>query len=483
MPAGKRFFSVIFSTAALGLIIAGCGGSGSRPTPQGGFTTASLNGTYAFSFSGTDLSNVTFFAVAGTMTLDGAGHVTSGGLDLNRATGVSPNVALTGTYNIKADGRGTAILNTSLGNLNLVFVVISNQHALVVRFENSATGSGTMDLSNSGAFSTTALAGSFAFNLSGADSSGNPEATLGSLTLDNSGTLSAGVQDVVDSTIVLPNQPISAGTLTIAPTGRGTLAMTTSIGTLNFAIYPVSTNFFKAVEIDTNLSQLAGDVFRQQGPFNNTVLNGPFAFTAAGVDQNAAANVVEGGIFTASGTGVIASGTEDLNDGAFVPSPGVAISGSYSISGLRGTLTLSGTNFSDSFVFYPSTGGIQLMEIDSGVVLSGVAFQQSGTFSNTSIQGAYGVNLTGPGLDFTAAVNANGAGAFSGIFDSNNAGSLGPGAPITGTYTIGASGRGPMSFSSGLGPQSLAVYVVNNTQALFVDLDPGLPAQGQMQHQ
>jgi hypothetical protein len=484
MPVSRISRLFFLFTAPLALLLAGCGGSGSRPTPQGGFTVSSLNGSYAFSFSGNDAAG--FFAAAGTMALDGAGHITSGILDLNRGTGVAPNIALTGSYSIKADGRGTAILNTATaGNMNLVFVVISSQHALVSRFENVATGSGSMDLSNSGAFTTTALAGSFAFNWSGLDGPGNPEATAGSITLDNTGTLTTGVQDIVDGTLPLTNQPIGAGTLSITTSGRGTLALTTSIGSLTFAIYPVSTNFFKAVEID-NIAQLAGDVFRQQGPSNNTALNGPFAFTIAGSDEAALAPLAVGGVFTSSGTGAITTGTEDQNDGGS-PSTNVPISGNYAIAGLRGTLTFTGTNFAQNFVFYPTTGGIQLLEIDSGVVLSGVAFQQSGAFSNASIQGAYGLNLSGltPGgeLDENASLNANGNGGYSGILDANNVFTPTPGIALTGAYTVDATGRGPMTLNSAIAGQNLAVYVVNGTQALFIDLDSGLVAAGQMQHQ
>jgi hypothetical protein len=92
-------------------------------------------------------------------------------------------------------------------------------------------------------------------------------------------------------------------------------------------------------------------------------------------------------------------------------------------------------------------------------------------------------SLISPRLDFTAAVTANGNGGFTGILDANNVGSLSTGTGITGTYTVGASGRGPLTFSSGLGGQNLAVYVVNNTQALFIDVDTTVVAVGQFQHQ
>src|SRR5947209_19921694 len=60
------------------IFLAGCGGGGnslSFPPPQGGFTSASLSGPFAFSYTGTDAGG--FLAVAGSFQADGAGHITS----------------------------------------------------------------------------------------------------------------------------------------------------------------------------------------------------------------------------------------------------------------------------------------------------------------------------------------------------------------------------------------------------------------------
>ena len=115
MPASRRLF--FLSLSAVILVVAGCGGGSSNPTPQGGFTNANVNGAYAFSFSGAD--TVGFMAVAGSMQLDGAGHITTGTMDINRqATNgqaqPATNVPLTGTYSVRADGRGVATLTSAI---------------------------------------------------------------------------------------------------------------------------------------------------------------------------------------------------------------------------------------------------------------------------------------------------------------------------------------------------------------------------------
>ncbi len=484
MPALPRIG--LFSFLLLVSVFLGCGGSPSRPTPQGSFTNSVLNGTYAISFSGSD--GLGFFAVAGSIQADGAGHITSGVLDITRLPQPATNVAVTGTYNIRADGRGVATLNTAAQNFSLAFAVVSTQRALVSRFEASATGSGSMDLENSAAFSTAALAGTFVFNLSGADGAQNPFATVGSITTNAGGTVTAGVQDLADNGTITTAQAISAGTLTMAANGRGSLNVVTTAGTLNFAVYVVDGNHLKLVEIDSQPGPaLAGDAFRQQGPVSNASFSGPFAFTVAGSDVSSGP-LVAGGLLAPDGAGGLSSGTEDINiAGSF--GTGFALTGSYALGANgRGTLTFNNATVGTStFAIYPTTNGVQMLEIDPLFTVSGSALAQTGAFSNASISGAYAMNFTGASpsgpFDSVASLKADGAGHFNGIIDINNTGSVASGNSMFGSYSIDASGRGPMTLNSPLGPQSLAVYTINSTRAIFIEVDANLITVGEMEHQ
>ena len=168
MPANKRFLLFVVPTIIF-LALTGCGGgtSLSFPPPQGGFTNANLSGPFAFSYIGTDAQG--FLAVAGSFQADGNGRITSGAEDINSGFGVVTNASITGTYTVRADGRGSAALNSTSGNSTLDFVIVAGGHALVTRFDTSAAGSGTMDQQTTSAFSNAALAGTFAFNLAGID--------------------------------------------------------------------------------------------------------------------------------------------------------------------------------------------------------------------------------------------------------------------------------------------------------------------------
>jgi hypothetical protein len=484
-PAKKHFLA---SFAAITLIaIAGCGGGGSVnfPPPQGGFTNANLNGPFAFSYTGSDAGG--FLAVAGSFVADGAGHITSGTQDINSGVAVSTNVASSGTYLVRADGRGTITLNSPAGNSTLDFVLVAGGHALVTRFDNRATGSGTIDLQTISAFSNAALAGQFAFNLSGIDTGGVPLAVGGIFTSDASGNITSGVDDSNDNGLIVTNDPMT-GLIPMTSTGRGTATLNTALGTLSFAYYVVDATHLKIVGTNT-IPALGGEAFRQTGPFSNASVSGPFAFTIAGADLLNGNPFASGGVITSDGAGNISSGIQDFNDGGSVTTA-VPLTGTYAMAANgRGTLTMNTAAGTFSFVIYPSSGGVQVLETDSRFVTSGAALQQQSTpFNAGSFQGTYGMNFdaAAPGgseLDSIAEFTSDGVSKLTGIIDINNSGGITFGQSMTGTFVANANGRFAMSLQTPLGPQSTIMYLVNGNRGLFIEVDGGLVAAGDIRHQ
>jgi hypothetical protein len=485
MPAHKHFPLYIVTTITL-LLLVGCGGGNSLsfPTPQGGFTNANLNGAYAFSYTGTDANG--FLSVAGSFQADGAGHVTSGTEDINSGAAVRTNAAVSGTYTVRADGRGSAALNSAAGNSTLDFVLVAGGHALVTRFDTAATGSGTIDQQTPSAFTNAALAGSFAFSLSGIDTGGVPLAVAGNFTADASGNLTAGLDDSNDNGIVVTNDPMT-GSIPVTASGRGTATLNTVRGALNFAYYVVDANHLKVVGTNT-LPALGGEAFRQTGPFTNASVSGPFAFTIAGADLLNGSPFAAGGVLTSNGAGTISAGVEDFNDAGLITAA-ATFTGSYTMapSG-RGTLTLSTSAGTFNFVMYPSSGGVVVLETDARFLTSGTALQQQATaFTGGSLQGTYGLNFTGAStsaeLDSIAEFTSDGVSKLTGIIDVNNSGGITFGQPLNGSFTVAANGRTTMTLQTPLGTQNLAVYLVNGNRALFVELDAGLIAAGDIRHQ
>jgi hypothetical protein len=485
-PAKKRFLVSIAAAITL-ITIAGCGGGGSInfPPPQGGFTNANLTGPFAFSYIGSDAGG--FLAVAGSFVTDGAGHISSGTQDINSGVAVNTNAAVSGTYLVRADGRGTITLNSPVGNSTLDFVIVSGGHALVTRFDGNATGSGTIDQQTTFAFSNAALAGPFAFTLSGIDTGDVPLAVGGVFTSDASGTLTSGLDDSNDNGFVVTNDPMT-GSIPVASTGRGTATLNTVRGALTFAYYVVDANHLKSVGTN-NLPALGGEAFRQTGPFNNASVSGPFAFTIAGADLLNGNPFATGGVLTSDGAGNVTAGFEDFNDGGSVTTA-VPFTGTYAMAANgRGTLTLNTTAGTFNFVIYPSGGGVLALETDNRFLTSGTALQQqTSAFTAGSLTGTYGMNFTaaagsGTELDSIAEFTADGVSKLTGIIDINNNGGITFGQAMTGTFTANANGRFALPLQTPLGTQNVIAYLVNGNRALFIEADGNLVAVGDIRHQ
>jgi hypothetical protein len=484
MPLNKRFHLIAIAITLV--TIAGCGGGGkvTFPTPQGTFSNTNLNGPFAFSYIGSDPGGL--LAVAGSFVADGAGHITSGTEDINSAAGISTNVAASGTYLVRSDGRGTITLNSPAGNSTLDFVIVAGGHALVTRFDNRATGSGTIDPQTTSAFSNAALAGPFAFTLSGIDTGGLPLAVGGVFNSDASGNLTAGIDDSNDNGFIVTNDPIT-GSIPVASTGRGIATINTSLGTLSFAYYVVDANHLKVVGTNA-ISTLGGEAFRQTGPFSNASVSGPFAFTIAGADLLNGSPFAAGGVLTSDGAGNVTSGIEDFNDGGSV-STAVPFTGTYTMATTgRGTLTLNTAAGIFNFAIYPSSGGVLALETDNRFLTTGTALQQqTAAFSAGSFTGIYGMNFTGASsgseLDSIAELTADGVSKLTGIIDINNSGGITFGQPLSGTFTANANGRFALSLQTPLGVQNMIVYLANGNRALFVEVDGDLIAAGDIRHQ
>ena len=474
MTIRRTFSSLLLAVFALLPFASGCGGSHKGATPVGNFSTASLSGTYAFVFSGTDANGP--FAVAGTLVADGGGNISGGALDVNERPTPATNANLTGTYTVAADGRGTATLNSAAGNFTISFAVVSTSRALVTRFEKSANGSGTMDKMNSSAFSTAALAGTLVFNLHGVDSAKNPLATVGSITVDASGNVTSGVQDVSDNGSILTAQPITAGSIQVASNGRGTAAITTSSGPLNFAFYVVDANHIKLVETD-NLPALSGEAFRQNSPISNASFTGPFAFTTSGNDVVHGPSAL-GAVLTSDGAGNITAGSADFNRGGSVTTK-IAVTGTYALDASgRGTATLTSASAGTfHFVIYPTLNEVEMLNVDSGLVMTGAAFAQTVPFTNAVLHGTYALSET-QSTNFglvtaNAAESFDGIGRLTGLTDINDLGSLSTATSMTGTYVLDSTGHGTITLQSGIGQQDLAVYALGGTRVLFIGIDSG----------
>jgi hypothetical protein len=471
------FFSLVFLVA--------CGSSSTKatPPPTGGFSNSNLNGTYVFSVTGSDASGL-FLTMAGTFVANGSGGITAGAMDLNDAgTGPLLSQAITGgVYSVGVDGRGDfrngggLTLQTAAGTFTFDFALSSSAHGLITEFDSNGTGSGTLDLQT-----VTTLSSSYAFNLSGIVQT--PFATVGDFSLDSKGNVTAGLEDFNNngSSTGETNLSITSGavSLTSAP---GTATLTSSAGGFNFHIYPIDSTHLKLIEVDT-LPITSGDAFSQTSsiPANNV-------FTVAGFDSVAGGPFTAAGLLVTDGAGNVTSASaEDVNDFGNVPAP-ISFTGQYTaLSGGRSVVTFltafingnGGLGCSNcQFAAYPSSGGLQLLEIDDAGITSGVAYPQGSSPTLASGRG-YGMNLTGSNFgnisgnfeedDIAEFTNSNGS--FTGVIDSNDQGSLTANQRFSATYAADSTipGRGVITPVSNA--FNLVSYMVDSSTAVFVEVD------------
>jgi hypothetical protein len=508
------------------VILAACGGGSSsppvNPPPSGGFANGNLNGTYVFSVTGSVADSASdFVTIMGVFTADGNGNITGGYLDQNSTAsgGLILETITSGTYNIGADGRptGTSAIPTGLltlqtqnsGTFTFDYVLTSSQHGLMTEFESFGSASGTLDL-QSNVTQADIVGQSYVFNFSGSSgfgssicnfSDGNtfviPYATVGAFTLDSSGNISVGLED-------FNNNCISSGATNVAVTGGSiqfvapvwTASIETTIGgsatTYNFEVFPIDKTHLKFIETDS-LPILAGDAFTQ----TSSIPSGNNVYTVAGFDPSVPSPFTAAGLLVTDGSGnVTSASTEDINDGG-VANEVTGMTGTYTaLSGGRAELTfLTGFINGNSgiacasnctFAVYPSSGGLQMLEIDDGGMTNGIAYAQTAT-SLASSQG-YGMNLTGANVNSSSAEDdiaefTNNNGNLAGIIDINQQGSTSFKNTFGANYSADSSipGRGTVTPSTN--GFFLTTYVVDNFTAVAVSSDNGFVGLGALVQQ
>src|SRR2546423_4640917 len=293
MSSGSRF-ALAMAFLALA-VLAGCGSSNgtSRPTPppSGGFTNSSLSGTYTFSVSGADSAGV--FTMAGSFVACGCsqGTISSGTVDVSNPSGPlkASTIDSTSSYHVTPDGRGVARLmivtssNVSLGEIDIDFVLTSNSHGSVIRFDLNGTGSGSIDLQPTALTQTALSATPYAFLLSGVDSSNSAASVIGAFTVNSSGAITTGVEDFNSNGIASSQLSLSGSVTLGSGTAPGQALFTTSSGTFSFSVYPIDATHLKLIEND-GLGVLAGDAFNQSSA---SIPAGTLVFTMTGLDGTA----------------------------------------------------------------------------------------------------------------------------------------------------------------------------------------------------
>jgi hypothetical protein len=476
------------------------------------FSDQSLSGPFAFSYTGSDQSG--FLAAAGSFVADGNGHIVSGIEDIDSFSAAGPSqFQISGTYKVGPDGRGSILLNPGIsGAGTLQFALTTNQHAVVIRFDRSFTGSGSIDQQDLNDLSTiSTITGPYVFSGSGADRSFLPLGIAGKFSASGNGSLQGGtgVVDLNDNGALKPDDKsltVSYSLDSTAPdTGRGEITLTsTATGPRLFAFYIIDATHLYFVEIDGN-GYLRGDIYSSApgSSFSASSLTaGNYPFTAGGTSPTGAFAL--GGVFASGGNGNVSGGIFDSNNAGTVTSATALGTCTYTVDPATGRILLglnlasgacpAGASASTAqFAAYQTAQAssttvepaVVMLEIDAAAVSTGSAYLQKATAQFTA--GSFAMLLGGQGIshnepasvqqDVEGQLNLSSSTVSSGNLDINNFNAVFQNDPISSTSSSilapDSNGRGTAVLVT-TNPNSsynLAYYVIDANTALLLDTD------------
>jgi hypothetical protein len=502
--------------AVAALFAAACGGNSAPsvpPPPAGKFSNASLKGTYGFSMSGTDagVNFGAFIARVGSFTADGNGNITAAIEDVTDAGSLPQFVQFTsGSYSIQGNGRGTLTLNSGTGGLQLSIALNSGNAGVMIQTDLNATSSGSFAIQSAAAFTRTAIAGSYAFDISGIiTSSGGARSVVGQISTNGSGNIQGGLFDSNDATSILSAQVIPAGgTYQMDPAnganfGRGTIRF----AGLSFIFYIVDGSRFKLMEDDGGFATF-GDALQQSATVatQNSGFKGDFTFLIGGsAVLGTAGPVARAAAFTADGSGNLGAivlddnnaGTHSSITGATTITNATYAIDTFNAGRGRGTMSFTasanpnlGTFFFTFYLISPTEAFIQ--DTSNGVIGDGTMFAQTGSFSGPALAGNFvfawsGINLgsTPNNLvfeeDFVGQHSLSSTGRIAGTIDFVELGSSTRNPAflnqaLTGTLTLNGNGTGSNDYTviTGTSPQTtfhFKAYIANPDLILLVGAD------------
>ncbi len=487
------------------------------------YSDHSLSGPYAFSYKGNDAAG--FLAAAGSFVTDGNGKIISGIEDVQSSlTGTSKALLITNnsTYSVGGDGRGTASVVTNRGTATWSFVLSTNQHGEMIRFDTNSAGGGSIDQQSLGALanSVSAISGSYAFSLIGLDGSFNPLGMAGEIPAG--GTVATPVIDVNDNgiaggVVTRAGSVLSSGfevDSTDPSTGRGTFTLQaaplcSAVPGCTFAYYAVGTTTNSSslvvvsqlhlVEID-GIASLAGDMYLAAA--TPGLADATYVLQAGG--DSAGGAFAAGGVFASDGVGTTSNGTIDIDKAGSYNGGDSLGSCTFSVNSTTGRIDLelfagSGTCTGSSpgiseFAAYPTAlGSVVLLELDTSAVSTGLAFHQCGPqsagcngTSPTLAADSLAVGLTGQGLfhvpqatsgsfqsDLDGEISLVGLSTSAGNLDINNFGavfqgdSLGTSGNSLGSPASNGRGTATLAPTNPAATYNLVYYLIDDQTALL----------------
>ncbi len=468
-------------------LTAGCGSSGSPVIVKGGFSNASLKGTYSFTvkgygFNANTLTAANFFIEGGVFTADGNRNITAGTDDFVEAVANTTQAftdSVTGTYSIGSDGAGDLTFNFPGGGQETYRVTLSDDGDLYMEEEDGGgTSAGSAHLQTS----ATTPSGTFVFRTHDVQVS----ATMGTLVISG-GAVSGSYLMVQNGTPV--SGSIGAGGSITAPTGgRGSIIYTVNGVTHQAEYYVVSSSQFLLLDTTTNVLSIGLAEQQSATAFSAASLSGSYTFGSSG-ETTTPGFVNTVGVFTTDGVSqVTAANYDSVQDGAV--SSNQTSTGTYLIDNAigngSGSFTIGGLTRE---IWMVSPTRAYFIALNGANVEDGTIDQQSGTFTNTSLsaQAAFFMDgFDGTGVDglfkdrvgtlVPSGTDSLGTNYVASFFDfvalaggssSNN---------FTGSYSVASNGR-TTTVLNGF-TDNVVLYLTTDSTGYVLQADTGINMSG-----
>jgi len=344
--------------------------------------------------------------------------------------------------------------------------------------------------------SNAGFSGRYAILFNGFEANNVGVAITGSIQADGNGGVTGGTLDT-NRTAGFQTVTITDGTYSFGADNRGRLNLNTSQGTLTFRFAmnapnpPNHTGRLICFQPGDSSRITGAGVIKKQNPaaFAVSAFNGDFTAGFLGeLGPRTPYNVI--GKFTLNtATGVISSGLLDINlaGASYASMPSTGTYAAISPTTGRGTAQLGFPapfgNLNFSFFIVSATEAFFLStdaRSDTTPLLSGPMLKQADRpFNASSLAGSLAFNTTGltsfGGSDVTIGRFDANAGTVSGIFDNNNAGTIGSNTAFTGSYDVASTGpstgRGTLAVQTGGTTVNYVLYMVSRNTALLMQSD------------
>jgi uncharacterized protein (TIGR03437 family) len=455
-------------------------------------SSASLNGSYAFSLTGRQVTGAgTFtniFQAEGTAHFDGLSVATIT-LTADTPQSVGAPLTWTGTYSVQANCAGTATITT--GGSATLYIAIYNQGSNFLVTGADATyfytGSGNTQPS---ACSTSLLSGSYVYSGTGYGFSGTSLTGIangtGLLQFDGQGKVTAniGISGSVSTALA------ATGSYSVSSNCTGMATLSDSTGNAYTMGLSISSGNTTA---STDLMAMLGQAskFTMDGSAHAVTaatcspasLTGTYSLTLSGRDVSSAGSLA--GSFQGNGTAtfdgmgnVVLAGTSNTNQ---VSGKTFSYTGTYSLpASCSGTMTLTTTGAAAmNLVVWSSAKQFNITGADSTYVYSGSGGPRPAGCANATLSGEYtydasgftlsGTSQTGVG-DEVGVLNFDGQGNVTGNYTVTSSGTVATTYTSSGTYSVTPNCLGTAALMDSVGNVNALNFGILNTYGQGVDV-------------